>query len=80
MSWMHLNHDMLRSWMWCASSLKMASSSISRTISPRSVLLSLVLPAGLGPERGKEIIAQIVVVERWFGYVAQIDAVNVGEE
>jgi hypothetical protein len=35
---------------------------------------------GLGPERGKEIIAQIVVVERRFGYVAQIDAVNVGEE
>jgi hypothetical protein len=31
-------------------------------------------------ERGQEVIAQIVVVERRLGHLAEIDAVNVGEE
>ena len=50
--------------MWCASSLKIASSSISRTISPRSVLLSVVLPARFRAERLKKVVTQIFVFER----------------
>ncbi len=77
---MHLNQAMRGSWMWCASSLKTASSSISRTISPRSVLLSVVLPTGLGPNGCEEVVAQIVVFERRLAHVAEEDAVDVGEE
>ncbi len=38
------------------------------------------LADGLGPERGQKIVPQVVIVERGFRHLAQIDAVDVGQE
>jgi len=35
------------------------------------------LPTGLGPEGGQEIIAQVAVLQRWLGDIAEEDAVDV---
>ena len=66
--------------MWCASSLKTASSSTSRTISPRSVWLSVVLADRLRAERIEEVVAQVVVFERRLGHVAEEHAMDVRQE
>jgi hypothetical protein len=34
----------------------------------------------LGAEGGQEVVAQVVVVQRRLGHVAEIDAVDVGQE
>ncbi len=65
------------SWMWCASSLSTISSSMSRTIMPRSTLESVVAPVGRLPE---EIVHRVVVVGRRRNVVAGVDAVDVGQE
>src|SRR5450755_484571 len=80
MSWMDLNQASEGLWMWCASSLNTASSSISRTISPRSVLLSVVLPVGCAPKGARKYVAQVVVFQRRLRGGAEIDAMDVGEE
>ena len=77
---MVLNQAIFGSWMWCASSLNTASSSISRTIFAEIGPAVGGLADGLGAERCKEIVAQVIVLERRLAHVAEVDAVDVGQK
>ena len=38
------------------------------------------LADGLGPEGGQEVVAQVVIFQRRFRHLAEVDAVNIGQE
>src|SRR5579871_5351826 len=56
--------------MWCASSLRTANSSMSRTIIPRSTLLSVVAPVGRKP-RPSVCSGRMLLLELYLGMIEE---------